>query len=365
MPISERVFLTFDDLTILPGANRGTADEVELHGRVSRAQGLALPILSAAMPSVTGADMAVAMGELGGLGVLHRAGTIAEQCTMVGRVVGHRPELDVYPHASVGPDGGMLCAASVSPGDVDRAVALVEAGARLLFLDTPNPTNHEVFAGARAIRESVDAQLVIGSVVDARTAGRYIEMGVDGIKVGLGSGAMCSMRRATGVGVPQVTALVSVVEVARAAGVPVISDGGARCSGDIVKALAVGASSVMLGSMLAGCSETPPPLRVVDGVGVKELSGLRFGDLEIAPPTGLPAVDAYLREHQAPRVEGGDATIPWLGPCHLRLLQLARGLRSGVHMAGARDLSELADHAQLVRVSGAGGAEAHINGGSR
>ncbi len=365
MPISSRVFLTFDDLTILPGFNRGTAQQVELGGRATRGCALDIPILSAAMPTITGPEMAIAMAEFGALGVLHRVATIEEQCAMVRCVVEHPIDRTVYPRASVGPGGGPMCAASVSPGDVERARALVTAGAGALFVDTPNPTNDEALTGVAALRRAVDTDLVIGSVVDAETARRYIEAGVDGIKVGLGSGAMCSMRTTTGVGVPQVTALQLVCEVATPAGIPVISDGGIRCAGDIVKALAVGASSVMLGSMLAGSDETPPPTRRVDGTAVKALSGLRLAELEFELPTGYPQVDAHLREYGARRVEGGDTTIPWTGPCHLRLLELARSVRGGVHMAGARTIGELRERAELVRVSAAGGAEAHVRGARR
>lgn len=362
MPLSDQVYLSFDDLTVLPRRNQGAADGVDLTSRVSRSHTLSFPLVSAAMPTITGASMAIAMGQFGGLGVVHRFASVEEQRSMLRQVVDYRPDLRVYPQASVTPAGHLLGAASVSPGDVERAKALADAGAQVLFLDTPNPTNDEVFDGASKIRQAVSTELVVGSVVDGETTRRYIDLGVDGIKVGLGSGAMCSMRRTTGVGVPQVSALSAVVDAAGSSGVAVISDGAARCGGDIVKALALGATAVMLGSMLAGCDETPPPTREVNGQPVKELAGLRFGHLEIEAPTGYPKVDEYLKAHDAPRIEGGDQTVPCTGPCHLRLLGLARSVRSGVHMAGGCNVPELTERARLVRVSGAGGAEAYVAG---
>jgi IMP dehydrogenase len=144
--------------------------------------------------------------------------------------------------------------------------------------------------------------------------------------------------------------------------VPVLSDGGIKCAGDIVKALAIGASAVMLGSLLASCDETPGAVVEVNGRRMKEVAGLRLSDFELEGPTGYPAVDAYLREHAAPRVEGGDTRVPASGPCHLTLLQLLRGVRVGVQMSGARDLDELRRHARLVRVSPSGALEAGTTG---
>ncbi len=359
--IEAPMYLTFDDLTLLPGPNSGSPDGVSLASRVSRRHVLPLPVISAAMPSVTEDAMAIAMGELGGLGVIHRHAPIARQQAMVAAVARYAPDRTIYPGASVTGGGTtLLCAASCAPGDVERGAALVDAGARILFLDTPNPTNEQVLAGAARLRQALDVDLVIGSVVDGETARRYVEIGIDAIKVGLGSGALCSIRRTAGVGAPQVTALAEVCAVAGQHGVPVIADGGITCSGDIVKALAIGASAVMLGSLLASCDETPGTVVEIEGRRWKEVSGLRLDDLELPKSTGLPRIDAYVARHGAPRVEGGETRVPASGPCHLALLMLVRGVRMGVHLSGGTDLASLRARARFARVSPAGAAEAHI-----
>jgi IMP dehydrogenase len=206
----------------------------------------------------------------------------------------------------------------------------------------------------------VDADLVIGSIVDAETALDYLRLGVDALKVGLGAGALCSIRLVAGVGAPQATALIKCRQAAAPFDVPVISDGGIRTSGDVVKALALGAESVMLGSLLAGCDESPGQVVRRDGALWKKVAGLKLNQIEIAPPTGYPRVDAYLQEHGVTRIEGGEGWTPAVGPCHWVLLRLLRGVRAGVHMAGARCVGELENKARLIRVSPSGAAESRI-----
>lgn len=348
---------SFDDITLVPRENEGTPAEVSLATRVTRRHALSVPFLSAGMPSVTGAEMAIAMGELGGLGVLHRFVDADAQCAMVRAVASHAPD-PVYPAPSFGRRGRLLAAASCDPRDDARALRLVEAGAEVLFLDTPNPDSAQVAAGVARIRRATDAALVIGSVVTARTARRYVDIGVDAIKVGLGAGALCSIRKSAGIGLPQGTALQNVVEVASASGVPVLSDGGVRCAGDIVKALALGASAVMVGSLLAGCDEAPGELVEVDGKAMKRVAGLRLADFELEAPTGYPRIDAYLRERPAPRVEGRDGLVPASGPCHLTLVMWSRSVRVGIHMSGARDIPGLWSSAEIVRAAPSEIAEA-------
>ncbi len=352
------LFLSLDDLTILPASNQGQPEDITLATRVSKHYDLPFPVLSAAMPTITTSDMAIAMGTFGGLGVIHKFCSIDHQCAQVEAVTNSIPNPDAYPTAAfVG--RSLLTAASCDPVDLERAECLAEAGAHLIFLDTPNPSNQLAIDGVRAMRSALEVDLVIGSIVETETAKRYLDLGIDAMKVGLGAGALCSIRQAAGVGAPQATALEHVCTVARDYDVPVIADGGMRCSGDIVKSLAIGASSVMLGSMLAGCDETPGSRIEVAGQHMKEVKGLRLGMFEIEAPTGYPEVDAYLRDHEPPRVEGGDTLLPATGPCHIELLRLLRGIRVGVQMSGAKDLQNLPQQAQIVRVSGSGALEAH------
>jgi IMP dehydrogenase len=360
LPDLNALYLTFDDLSILPSHNQGTPDEVSLASRISRHLSVKVPILSAAMPGVTEVSLAVAMAEFGSLGVLHRFMETPAQCEMVQAVRAHVIDRDVYPDASLGPDGRTLTAASVDPRDVERATRLADAGAHLLFLDTANASNEENLRGLEKIRASVDVDLVIGSIVDAETALDYLRLGVDALKVGLGAGALCSIRLVAGVGAPQATALLKCHQAAVPFDVPVISDGGIKTSGDIVKALALGAESVMLGSLLAGCDESPGQVVRRDGALWKKVAGLKLDEIEIAPPTGYPRVDAYLQEHGVTRIEGGEGWVLATGPCHWVLLRLLRGVRAGVHMAGARYVGELEHRAHFIRVSPSGAAESQV-----
>ena len=359
---SLREYLTFDDLSLLPGSNSGTPDDVCLDGPLTRKIVLRLPIVSAGMPAVTGAAMAIAMGELGGAGVVHRDQPIEQQCEMVNAVARHRPDRAIYPEATLADGERLVAAASCDPTDLERARRLERAGARVLFLDTPNALGRTVIDGVRRIRAEIAADLVIGSVVDGETARRYIDIGIDGIKVGLGAGATCSIRQTAGVGAPQATALARCYEAVAGSGVPLISDGGIRASGDVVKAFALGAGAVMIGSMLSGCEETPAEMIEEGGRAFKRLLGLRLAAFELAGPTGLPKVDAYLAHRTSPRVEGGEARVPVAGPCHLVLYTLRRSLRAGVHLAGAGSLRELPRSARFIRASQAGIGEAGVRG---
>ena len=315
------VYLSFDDLCLLPGHNQGTPEDVSLKTQVSQNFQLNLPLLSAGMPSITEADMAIAMGEFGGLGVIHRYMELDVQCFIIAQVSSYVPNLQIYPQASTQANGHLITAASVDPMNIEAAQQLVKAGANILFLDTPNPANEEIINSVATLRQLVTADLVIGSIVETQTAQRYLELGINGIKVGLGSGALCTMRQTTGVGAPQVTAVHNCSQLADKYQVPVISDGGIKTSGDIVKALAVGSSSVMIGSLLAGCDETPGQIVEKDGCRLKKVEGLRLSILEIETPTGFPKIDTYLQNHSTPRIEGGDTLVPLKGPCHLTLMQ--------------------------------------------
>lgn len=347
----------FDDLTLLPGPNEGDPSEVSLAVRLGSDLTLPFPVLSAAMPSVTELPMARALGEFGGLGVLHRFCAVETQCSRVRAVAQHVPDA-ALPSPALSPSGTLLAAASCDPRDHERAEALVAAGARVLFLDTPNPDRAETLAAVERLRKSTHAGLVIGSVVTADTARRYIEVGVDVLKVGLGSGALCSIRQSGGVGLAQASALEAVCEPAARHGIPVISDGGVRSAGDIVKALALGASAVMVGSLLSGCDEAPGERVERDGRMLKRVAGLTLSDFELVRPTGYPAVDAYLRTHEAPRVEGRSALVPASGPCHLTLLAWLRSIRTGIHLTGAKSVPALWSLARFARASASEVAEA-------
>ncbi len=348
------MYLGFDDLSILPGGNRGSVDDISLTGRFTRNIDLKVPLVSAGMPCVTEVAMATAIAEFGGVGIIHRYMDIEKQCEMVKAVRDHTVDRRCYPGAGLGPDGRTLTAASVDPRDVERAKMLADAGVHVLVLDTPNPGNKENLEGAKQIRAAVGADLVTGQIVNPETARQYLELGVDALRVGLGAGALCSIRLIAAMGAPQASAIDNCRQVAKSFDVPVISDGGIRSSGDIVKAFALGAESIVTGSLLMGCDEAPGEIVEKDGKKWKRAAGLTLDFIEIPTPTGYPKIDAYLAHHEMQRIEGGEGLVPIIGPAHLVLLRLVRGMRAGIHMAGVESVRRMKDEAKLIRVSPAG-----------
>lgn len=340
----------FDHITLVPQRNHGTPGDVSLASCVTKTHRLPLPMVSAGMPSVTESAMAIAMAEFGGMGVIHRFMSVEMQCEMV-RMVKHHPIGPEYKTPALGADGQVICAVSCDPRDAARALTLAGAGADILFLDTPNPESEGIAAAVASLRSQTSAALVIGSVVNGETAKRYIDLGIDAIKVGLGAGALCSIRKSAGIGLPQATALDRVCPIAAAHGVPVISDGGCRHPGDVVKALALGASAVMVGSLLTGCDESPGERVTTGGAApMKRAAGLRLADFELELPSGYPKVDTYLQANPVPRVEGRDELVPASGPCHLHLLMWMRSIRMGLHLSGARDIPELWRTAEILLI---------------
>ena len=354
------VYLGFDDISILPGSNQGSADDILLTSRFTRNINLKVPIISAAMPCVTEVAMATSIAEFGGAGIIHRNMDVKKQCVMLKAIRNHTIDRSYYPNASLGPDNCTLAVASVSPLEVEGAKMLADAGAHVLVLDTPNPGNKENLEGAKQIRNAVKADLVTGQIVNPETALKYLDLGVDALRVGLGAGALCSIRLIAGMGAPQATAIVNCRQKALSYNVPVISDGGIRSSGDIVKAFALGAESIITGSLLMGCSEAPGEIVQKNGIIWKQAAGLTLDFIEIKTPTGYPDIDNYLSCNKMQRIEGGEGLVPAKGPAHLELLRLVRGIRAGIYMAGVKSVGRMQKEAQLIRVSPASLSENKI-----
>ncbi len=263
-----------------------------------------------------------------------------------------------HPNASKDDHGRLLVGAAVGAAreDVERARELVDSGCDVIVIDSAHGHSQGVLDAVTRVREALpDIQMVAGNVATETGARALVERGVDAVKVGIGPGSICTTRVVTGVGVPQVTAIIDAV---RGAGeVPVIADGGIKQSGDIVKALAAGASTVMLGSMLAGTEESPGEAFLLEGRRFKLIRGM--GSLS-AMEEG--SADRYFQESTENRKlvpEGIEGRVPYKGPVADTLYQLLGGLRSGMGYCGVSTVEELQDEADLVRITSGGLRESH------
>jgi len=461
--------LTFDDVLLVPRHSAVHPRDVHVGSLFTRGIPLNIPLVSAAMDTVTEADMAMAMARAGGIGVIHKNMTIDRQAAEVdrvkrsesgmilnpitlgpdrpireaaqlmqrfrisgvpivderGRLVGiitnrdlqferrmdrpireamtrehlvtapvgttldeaerilgeHRIEKlpvvdgdgvlrglitvkDIFkrrdfPNANKDQHGRLRVAAAIGVGpDTDgRATALLDAGVDALVVDSAHGHSDGVLETVATLRQRFpDAQIVGGNVATTTGARALIERGVDAVKVGIGPGSICTTRVVTGVGVPQVTAIVDAV--AGAAGVPVIADGGVKYSGDAVKALASGAHSVMMGSMLAGTEESPGESFLLEGRRFKMIRGM--GSMS-AMQDG--SADRYFQEGEISPAklvpEGIEGRVPYKGPVADVLYQMVGGVRSGMGYCGVRSIAELQSETEFVQITSAGLRESH------
>ncbi len=334
-----RLGLTFDDVLLEPRKTAVNRRDASVGTRLTKKARLAIPLLAAASDTVSDARFAVALGKLGGMAVLHRNCSVDEQVRMVREVR----------------QAGLAVGAAVGPLDVARAVALAEAGASLIFMDCAHAHAPGIIAAARQIkREIKKAELVVGNIVTKEAAGDFAGV-ADALKVGIGPGSICTTRIVSGVGVPQLTAVMDVVSVARSRGIPVIADGGIRSSGDIVKALAAGASAVMLGSLFAGAEEASGETIMVGGVRYKSYRGM--GSKEALEKRH--AIDRYAAEKKHSVIEGVSGKVLYRGPVERIVEELVGGIRSGMGYIGARTIEEIPKRARFIRITNAGLRESH------
>ncbi len=476
-----RLALTFDDVLLVPQHSHVLPGQVDVSSRMTRNIALAVPLLSAAMDTVTESGLAIAMAQLGGLGVIHKNLSIEEQASEVdrvkrsesgmivnpitlspnhriyealelmkryrisgvpitedgsqeGRLVGiltnrdlrfetnvqrpiaeimtktglitvpvgttldearailHRHKVEKllvvdrdyrlkglitvkdiqkmlkYPNACKDTLGRLRAGAALGVGRdaTDRAAALVEAHVDVLVIDTAHGHSQGVLDTVRRIRQAhPEVDLVAGNVATAEATTALVSLGVDAVKVGIGAGSICTTRVVAGVGVPMITAIADCARAARAADVPVIADGGIRYSGDIIKALAVGASSVMIGSLFAGTDESPGELILYQGRTFKEYRGMgsigamRRGsrDRYFQDDFDLSTTDGA--DKLVP--EGIEGRVPHKGSVAAMIHQLVGGLRAGMGYCGCGTLGDLQTRAKLVRITAAGMRESHVH----
>ncbi len=327
---------TFDDVLIRPGESRMEPAEASLKTNIAGVE-LSLPFLSAAMDRVTGPSMAIALGKLGALGVIHRNCSIEEQVAMVREAKA----------------AGVKVAAACGPFAADRAHALDEAGCDAIVIDCAHGHNLNVVDSARKIKKSLKhAKMIFGNIATAEAA-KAVCTFADAVKVGVGPGSICTTRLISGVGVPQLSAVLDVVSVAKKKKVPVIADGGVRSSGDIAKALAAGASAVMLGNMFAGTDEAPGAIVEKDGKKFKEYRGMG-SQAVISSASGK---ERYFTHGRKAVPEGVEAYVPYKGPVGEIVASLASGVQVGMGYVGAKTIPDFYKKAQFIRITHAAIAE--------
>jgi len=381
-----RLGLTFDDVLLEPRKTAVKRNDARVETRLTKQARLAIPLLSAASDTVSDARFAIALGRAGGLGVLHRNCSLEEQVAMVKEVKA----------------AGLPVGAAVGPVDVVRAVALFEAGADFIFIDCAHAHAPGIIEAAKEMKRRFKslpagdggtpfykgriAQLIVGNIATKEAAQDFVGI-ADALKVGIGPGAICTTRIVSGVGVPQLTAIMDVVSVARKKGIPVIADGGIRYSGDIVKALAAGASSVMIGQLFAGTEETPGTLITVDGKQYKSYRGMGSKEVlekrhavdryltdkkpsitdgasgtvaeMIENPDKDYALDRYVAEKKHSVAEGVSGKVPSKGPVAGIVEELVGGIKAGMGYIGAATIEGMWKQARFIQITNAGLSESH------
>jgi len=342
--------LTYDDVLLLPDASEVVPSEVNTGTWLTRTISLSVPLVSSAMDTVTESAMAIAMAKAGGIGIIHRNLPIEEQVAHVKLV------------KNVG-----LTGAAVGVGDdgFNRAQALIEAGVDVVVVDTAHGHHRAVLDAITRIKKfSATTQVIGGNVATRAGAQALINAGADAVKVGVGPGSICTTRVVAGVGVPQITAIMEASKACAKAGIPLIADGGLQYSGDIVKAIVAGAHSVMLGSLLAGCDESPGELIEIDGRKYKSYRGMgSLGAMQSRGDKKSYSKDRYMQDDVLSEdklvPEGIEGKVSYSGSAADVVHQLVGGLRSGMGYAGAPDIETLRREGRLIQITAAGLQESH------
>jgi IMP dehydrogenase len=465
--------LTFDDVLLRPGESDIVPSQADTSTRLTREIALNIPVVSSAMDTVTEADMAIVMAQMGGIGVLHRNLTIEEQCAAVravkrfesgmivnpitiapdatlgeaqaimsanrisgipvveagGKLVGIVTNRDVrfaanplqpvrelmthenlatvklgtsgdearrllharriekllvvddafrcvglitvkdiekavtFPNATKDAAGRLRVAAATTIGDkgFERSEALLAAECDVIIIDTAHGHNRDVARAVERLKKlSNSVQVIAGNVATAEATKSLVGAGADAVKVGIGPGSICTTRIVAGVGVPQLTAVMESANEAEKSGIPVIADGGLRTSGDAAKALAAGASTIMVGSMLAGTAEAPGETFIYQGRSYKSYRGMGS-----VGAMAQGSADRYFQQDIKDQMklvpEGIEGQVPYKGPAKDVIHQLVGGIKAAMGYTGARTIEELRTKAKFVRITNAGLRESHVH----
>lgn len=378
--------LTFEDILLVPNYSEVLPREVSLETKLTKNVSLKIPLISSAMDTVTEHLMAVGMARLGGIGIIHKNMDMESQVNEVlkvknwisnleenestpdqnldkgsadGKDTKSNNNIDAYSNANLDNKGRLRVGAAIGVNEIERAKLLVEAGVDVIVLDSAHGHSLNIIRTLKEIKSKMNIDVIVGNVVTEEATKELIENGADGIKVGIGPGSICTTRIVAGVGVPQITAIEKCSSVASKFGIPIIADGGIRYSGDIGKALAVGASSVMIGSILAGTEESP---------GEKEL----IGDTVYKYYRGMGSVgamksgsgDRYFQEKRPENKmvpEGIEGRVKYKGEMEGVVYQLVGGLRSCMGYLGSASIEELWKKSSYVEITTSGLRESHVH----
>ena len=357
--------LTFDDVLLLPGYSDFSHSQINLSTNLTRKIKLSIPFVSAPMDTVTEAKLAAALAKLGGIGIIHRNLTIGDQAREVEKVKKQR----LLVGAAIG----------ASKGFEKRAEALVKAGADVIVVDSAHGFSKGVIEATRYIRKHFPkVEVISGNIATADGAKALIEAGADGLRVGMGPGAICTTRIISGMGVPQITAISETSKIAKKANVPIIADGGIKFSGDTIKALAAGASSIMMGSFFASASESPGKIVILKRDQVpnrflsifnqrnekhpfKEYRGMGSSSA-MKKGARVKSEGEFHNKDYKDKVliaEGVEGLVPVKGTVKELIEQAVGGIKSGMYYIGAKDIRELWDKAQFIKITQASLTESH------
>lgn len=330
--------LTFDDVLIMPKKSEvRSRRDPSLRSKLTKSKFLETPIISANMDTVTESKMAIAMNSLGGLGIIHRFMNIEQQVEHVRAVLESGAKII---SASIG----------VNADFKERTAALVAAGVNVVTIDIAHGHSVQMMETLKWLKDTYsNLEIIAGNLASPEAAADLIEAGADAIKVGIGPGSMCTTRMITGCGVPQLTAIALCAEVAEGYGVPVIADGGIRTSGDMVKAFAAGADTIMLGSMLSGTIETPGD--IVNGK--KQYRGMASKKAQISWRGDMP-------QGMAPEGESTYVTVK--GHVSDVLHELMGGIRSGMTYTNASTIVDMKNNALFMEMTPNGISESKAHG---
>ena len=351
---------TFDDVLLVPAYSEVLPHQVDLKTKLSKNITLNIPIISAAMDTVTESAMATAMALEGGLGIIHKNLDIEAQAAEVIKVKNTPVDMKEYPRAVFGKSGKLLTGAAigVSADLLDRVNALYNAGVDVVTMDSAHGHSKGIIDALKKVKQLFpDLEVIAGNIVTAQAAQDLVDAGADAVKIGVGPGAICTTRVVAGVGVPQLTAVNDVFEQLKGQNVGIIADGGIKYSGDIAKAIAVGAHSVMLGRLLAGTDEAPGDIVIKNGKKFKSYVGM--GSMA-AMQRG--SKDRYFQHNKSDKKlvpEGIEAIVDYKGSVHQIIFQLLGGLQAGMGYCGTKNIEALRSDARLVKISSAGLTESH------
>lgn len=357
--------LTYDDILLKPGFTDFKRERIDLSTQLTKNIKISIPFISSPMDTVTESRLAIALGKSGGIGIIHRNLSIEQQCNEVTKT----KKAGVLVGAAVGPYNGLDT----------RFEALVKSGVDVIVIDSAHGYTGQILKITESLKKKYPKlSIIVGSIATREAARALINAGADALRVGMGPGAICTTRVVSGMGVPQVTAICDVASVAKEAKVPIIADGGIKRSGDITKALALGASTVMMGSFFAECEESPGEVKEFkkEEVPARFLSifnhahqTYRFkqyrgmgSDAAMKQGAKVKVEDEFHGKDYSSKVlvaEGVEGYVPVKGTVQELLDQAIGGVKSGMYYVGAKNIEELWEKAKFYQITQASLYESH------